>query len=167
MSLQQVHYQTFKSGSKTYFNSSLFFPRAARQDVFALYGFVRVADNFVDSVPQDPEGFHRFAAETYAGGLFMIGSGGLLFAAVYMVTDPVSTPLTPKGMWWFGIGTGLLDLLGVANPSARCGAVERADELLDMAGIIHLRDHPAKTLSGGQKALLQMARGFMVDHIMI
>jgi phytoene synthase len=62
MNLQQVHYRTFKSGSKTYFNSSLFFPRAARQDVFALYGFVRVADNFVDCVPQDAEGFHRFRA---------------------------------------------------------------------------------------------------------
>jgi phytoene synthase len=60
MSVQPVHYQTFKAGSKTYFNSSLFFPRAAREDVFALYGFVRVADNFVDSVPQDPAGFHRF-----------------------------------------------------------------------------------------------------------
>jgi phytoene synthase len=60
MSLQQVHYRTFKAGSKTYFNSSLFFPRKAREDVFALYGFVRVADDFVDSVPQDPAGFHRF-----------------------------------------------------------------------------------------------------------
>ena len=46
-------------------------------------------------------------------------------------------------------------------------AVERAEELLEMAGIIHLRDEFAKTLSGGQKALLQMARGFMVDHISI
>jgi branched-chain amino acid transport system ATP-binding protein len=46
-------------------------------------------------------------------------------------------------------------------------AVERADELLEMAGIIHLRDEQAKTLSGGQKALLQLARGFMVDHISI
>ena len=46
-------------------------------------------------------------------------------------------------------------------------AVERADELLEMAGIIHLRDELAKTLSGGQKALLQMARGFMVEHISI
>lgn len=44
-------------------------------------------------------------------------------------------------------------------------AVERAEELLEMAGIIHLRNEPAKTLSGGQKALLQIARGFMVDHI--
>lgn len=44
-------------------------------------------------------------------------------------------------------------------------AVERAEKLLEMAGIIHLRNEPAKTLSGGQKALLQIARGFMVDHI--
>ena len=62
MSLEQIHYTTFKQGSRTYFNSSLFFPRSVRRDVFALYGFVRVADNFVDSVPQDPEGFHRFVA---------------------------------------------------------------------------------------------------------
>lgn len=46
-------------------------------------------------------------------------------------------------------------------------AVERAEELLEMADIIHLRDEPAKTLSGGQKALLQIARGFMVDHISV
>jgi len=60
MSLDAVHYETFRSGSKTYFNSSLFFPRRVREDVFALYGFVRVADNFVDRVPQDAEGFHDF-----------------------------------------------------------------------------------------------------------
>jgi len=46
-------------------------------------------------------------------------------------------------------------------------AVERADELMELAGLIHLRDDLAKTLSGGQKALLQIARGFMVDHISI
>ena len=49
----------------------------------------------------------------------------------------------------------------------RSTAIERANELLEMAGIIHLREEPAKNLSGGQKALLQMARGFMVDHIKI
>ena len=46
-------------------------------------------------------------------------------------------------------------------------AVSRAEELLEMAGIIHLRDEHAKTLSGGQKALLQLARAFMVDHLSI
>lgn len=55
-----IHYETFKSGSKTYFNSSVFFPRDVREDVFVLYGFVRVADNYVDQVPQDAEGFYEF-----------------------------------------------------------------------------------------------------------
>jgi phytoene synthase len=74
MTLDQVHYQTFKSGSKTYFNSSLFFPRRVREEVFALYGFVRVADNFVDQVPQDPDGFYRFR-ETYERALGGQASG--------------------------------------------------------------------------------------------
>ncbi len=60
MSLARVHHATFKRGSKTYFNSSLFFPPQVRRDVFVLYGFVRVADDFVDRIPQDPEGFHDF-----------------------------------------------------------------------------------------------------------
>ena len=54
--------QVFKAGSTTYFNSSLFFPPAMRAEVFALYGFVRVADNFVDAVPQEAEAFWRFVA---------------------------------------------------------------------------------------------------------
>lgn len=62
MSPSAVHRRTFKAGSKTYFNSSLFFPKAVREDVFALYGFVRVADNFVDAVPQEAAGFHAFKA---------------------------------------------------------------------------------------------------------
>jgi len=58
-----VQAQVFKAGSTTYFNSSLFFPPAMRTEVFALYGFVRVADNFVDAVPQEAEAFRRFAAQ--------------------------------------------------------------------------------------------------------
>ena len=49
----------------------------------------------------------------------------------------------------------------------RPAAERRAQELLEMAGIAHLRDHQAKVLSGGQKALLQMARGFMVEGISV
>ncbi|MDA3947743.1 MAG: phytoene/squalene synthase family protein [Spirochaeta sp.] len=55
-----VHYETFRNGSKTYFNSSRFFPEDVRRDVFALYGFVRTADDFVDRVPQDRDGFTGF-----------------------------------------------------------------------------------------------------------
>jgi phytoene synthase len=57
-----VQAQVFRAGSTTYFNSSLFFPPAMRAEVFCLYGFVRVADNLVDAVPQDAAGFGRFAA---------------------------------------------------------------------------------------------------------
>ncbi|MDJ0836721.1 MAG: RnfABCDGE type electron transport complex subunit D [Acidobacteriota bacterium] len=39
---------------------------------------------------------------------FMLLSGGLLFGAVFMVTDPVTTPITPKGQWIFGLGLGFL-----------------------------------------------------------
>lgn len=60
MAVEKIQKDTFKKGSKTYFTSSIFFPRAVRDDVFILYAFVRTADDFVDSIPQDPEGFYRF-----------------------------------------------------------------------------------------------------------
>ncbi len=43
--------------------------------------------------------------------LFMIGSGGLLFGAVYMATDPVTSPIAPRGAWIFGAGVGVLVVL--------------------------------------------------------
>ena len=58
----EIQAQVFKAGSTTYFNSSLFFPPAMRAEVFALYGFVRVADNFVDAIPQEAGAFRRFVA---------------------------------------------------------------------------------------------------------
>ncbi len=69
-----VHNETFKQGSKTYYNSSLFFPAQVREDVFHLYGFVRVADNYVDAVPQDAAGFRRFVA-AYREALTGVPSG--------------------------------------------------------------------------------------------
>ncbi len=61
--MNQIHseiYNTFKSGSKTYFNSSVFFPEKVRNDVFILYAFVRKADNFVDAIPQQSDEFYAF-----------------------------------------------------------------------------------------------------------
>ena len=58
-------YSIFKKGSKTYFYSSLFFPGEVKQDVFCLYAFVRKADNFVDALPQDKEGFYTFRDQYY------------------------------------------------------------------------------------------------------
>jgi len=50
----------FRRGSRTYFNSTRFFPRRVRDDVFRLYGFVRSADTFVDSMPQKRDEFYAF-----------------------------------------------------------------------------------------------------------
>jgi phytoene synthase len=41
----------FRNGSTTYYWSSKFFPRAVRDDVFRLYSFVRVADDYADKIP--------------------------------------------------------------------------------------------------------------------
>lgn len=42
---------------------------------------------------------------------FNLFSGGMLLGAIYMATDPVTSPLTPKGTWIFGIGIGILVVL--------------------------------------------------------
>ncbi len=44
----------------------------------------------------------------YPSPAFMVLSGGLLFGAVFMVTDPVTTPTSPRGAWLFGLGVGVL-----------------------------------------------------------
>ena len=49
-----------------------------------------------------------FDAERFPTPLFSVFSGGLLLGAIYMATDPVTSPVTPKGTWIFGIGTGVL-----------------------------------------------------------
>lgn len=56
----QIQEETFKRGSRTYFNSSIFFPLTIRRDVTALYAFVRVADDLVDTLPQQTAEFERF-----------------------------------------------------------------------------------------------------------
>ncbi len=43
--------------------------------------------------------------------IYLLCSGGLLFGAVYMATDPVTSPIAPRGAWVFGIGIGILVVL--------------------------------------------------------
>lgn len=54
MSLEKT---IFKNGSTTYYISSKFFPKDVRQDVFKLYSFVRVADDYVDVLPVNKKAF--------------------------------------------------------------------------------------------------------------
>ncbi len=45
------------------------------------------------------------------GALFTLFSGGLVLGAVYMATDMVTSPTTPKGAWVYGAGIGALVVL--------------------------------------------------------
>ena len=40
--------------------------------------------------------------------LFHLLSGGLMLGAFFMATDMVTSPITPKGAWIFGIGAGII-----------------------------------------------------------
>ncbi|MBN2508946.1 MAG: phytoene/squalene synthase family protein [Spirochaetales bacterium] len=77
MKLDAEHREVFKKGSTTYFNSSLFFPPEVRVQVHHLYSFVRVADNYVDCVPQDARGFENFR-RAYDSALKGSPSGNLI-----------------------------------------------------------------------------------------
>ena len=52
--------EIFRRGSTTYYFSSIFFPPEVREKVFTFYAYVRTADDYVDAVPQDADGFYRF-----------------------------------------------------------------------------------------------------------
>jgi len=54
---------------------------------------------------------HLINADKYPGALHHLLSGGLMLGAVFMATDPVTSPVTPRGTWVFGIGIGVLVVL--------------------------------------------------------
>jgi electron transport complex protein RnfD len=43
--------------------------------------------------------------------VFHLLAGSVLFGAVFMATDPVTSPITKPGRWIFGIGIGLFIML--------------------------------------------------------
>jgi len=47
----------------------------------------------------------------YVEPFFHITSGGLLMCAFFIATDPVTAPLTRRGMWLFGVGVGTITIL--------------------------------------------------------
>ena len=54
---------------------------------------------------------------------------------------------------------------GAEARTALAEGAARAREFLDLTGLARLRDMPAKGLSGGQRALLQVACGFMAPDL--
>ena len=47
----------------------------------------------------------------YVNPLYHLCSGGLMLGAIFMATDYVTSPMTPKGMVWYGIGIGFLTVV--------------------------------------------------------
>lgn len=54
---------------------------------------------------------HVINPHLYPAGLFHILAGGLLFGALFMATDPVTSPVTKSGRWIFGIGCGVFTII--------------------------------------------------------
>jgi electron transport complex protein RnfD len=54
---------------------------------------------------------HLINSDTYASPVFHLCAGGLLIGAFFIATDPVTAPLSTKGMWIFGIGVGAITML--------------------------------------------------------
>jgi electron transport complex protein RnfD len=54
---------------------------------------------------------HLIDAARFPTPQFMLLSGGLMLGAVYMATDLVTSPVTSRGAWIFGIGIGALVVL--------------------------------------------------------
>ncbi len=49
--------------------------------------------------------------DAYVQPFYHLTSGALLFGAFFIATDPVTAPLTRRGMWLFGLGVGALTVL--------------------------------------------------------
>ena len=56
-------------------------------------------------------GLHLINPAKYADPMFMLFSGGLMLGAVFMASDMVGSPLTPKGVMLYGLLIGFLTVL--------------------------------------------------------
>jgi len=55
--------------------------------------------------------FHWINPAQYPNPWVELLSGGLMLGAMFMATDPVASPVTPRGMWIYGIVMGLITVL--------------------------------------------------------
>ncbi|MGC9331823.1 MAG: RnfABCDGE type electron transport complex subunit D [Bacteroidales bacterium] len=51
---------------------------------------------------------HLINPQNFADPAFHLLTGGILLGAIYMATDMVTSPMTTKGMWIYGIGIGVI-----------------------------------------------------------
>ncbi|UCC97495.1 MAG: RnfABCDGE type electron transport complex subunit D [Phycisphaerales bacterium] len=73
---------------------SFHIPLAVLSSAFVFGGIAYLLDSYV-----------------YVQPFFHLTSGGMLLCALFIATDPVTAPLTRRGMWLFGIGVGTITML--------------------------------------------------------
>ncbi|MDK1032380.1 MAG: RnfABCDGE type electron transport complex subunit D, partial [Planctomycetia bacterium] len=87
---------------------------------------------------------------------FTLSSGALLYAAVFMVTDPISAPKRRPAMWMYGLLIGVL-IVFLRWKSQFAGAVAFAILLGNMVG--PLLDIGAGAWAGRKKAKPEVPAG--------
>ena len=54
---------------------------------------------------------YLIAPSQFASPLFHLFSGGMMLGTIFMATDYVTSPMSHKGMWIYGVGIGLLTII--------------------------------------------------------
>jgi len=67
--------------------------------------------SFIGSVAAVSWICHMINPSVYPGPVFQMLTGGLIIGAFFMATDYVTSPVSPKGMLFFGGGCGLLTII--------------------------------------------------------
>ena len=71
----------------------------------------RIPTGILASVVLFSATLHLVDATRYPGPLFSVFAGSLLIGAFFMATDPVTSPLAPRGAWIYAVGIGFLVVL--------------------------------------------------------
>ena len=79
--------------------------------IFTKVGNWRIPLTYIGSVFVFAAIGNHFLPETIASPVFQIFTGGLMFGAFFMATDPVTSPFTSAGKYTFGIMCGMLTVL--------------------------------------------------------
>ena len=72
------------------------------------YSDWRIPLGFIGTIYVVGQVLHIVSPVKYANGLFHLFAGGVMIGALFMATDPVTSPVTKIGRWVFGIGCGVL-----------------------------------------------------------
>jgi RnfABCDGE-type electron transport complex D subunit len=92
---------------------------------------------------------HALGPDTFAPPLFQLLAGSVLFGAVFMATDPVTSPATKPGKFIFGIGCGIItvvirSLSGFTEGVMFSIVIMNAFTPLIDSAVVNLKYRPAK-----------------------